>query len=87
MPLGFARAKPLPLVPRPEPRTKPPRPAPETSAPPRLFAPDGALEVGTGVVNLDADFEEGGFSTNDVSVVLAKNHQPYLMEECRTTLT
>ena len=75
MPLGFARANPLPLVPLPGPRTTPPRPAPGPFVPPRLFGPDVALEVGAGVVNLDADFEEEGFSTNDVSVVLAKNRK------------
>ena len=86
-PLGFARAKPLPLIPLPEPRTKLPRPAPAPSVPPRLFAPDGTLGAGAAFVNLDADFEEGGFSTKDVSVVLVENRKLLRMDEWRAALT
>lgn len=53
------------------PRPNPPRPPPRASGFPRLFKPDEGLEVGAGVANLDADFDDGGFSTNDVSVVLS----------------
>ena len=38
--------------------------------PPRLLSPEGGLEVGAGVVNFVVDFEDGGFSMNEVSVVL-----------------
>lgn len=38
--------------------------------PPRLLSPEGGLEVGAGVANFDVDFEDGGLSTNEVSVVL-----------------
>lgn len=69
-PLGFALARPLPLVPLPTPRPKPPRLPPGASVPTRLLRPDGGLEVDAGAVNLDMDFEDGGFSTNEVSVVL-----------------
>jgi hypothetical protein len=55
LPLPVARANPLPRVPRP----------PRTGIP---FRP--IREGGAGVENLDTVFEEGGFSTKDVSVVL-----------------
>lgn len=54
LPLPVARANPLPRVPRP----------PRTGIP---FRP--IREGGAGVENLDTVFEEGGFSTKDVSVV------------------
>lgn len=64
----FARASPLPRVPRVPPRAAPPRP--DGTPPPRLDVPV-VREVGAGVVNLGVGFEEvGGFSTKDVSVVL-----------------
>ena len=74
-PLGFALARPLALVPLPSPRPAPPRPAPAAPTLPRLLSPDGGLEAGAGVANLDVDREDGGFSTNDVSVVLRSHHE------------
>lgn len=38
--------------------------------PPLLFRPDEGLAVDAGVANFEMDFEDGGFSTKDVSVVL-----------------
>ena len=73
---GLALARPLPLVPLPIPRPNPPRAPPVALAPPRLLSPDGSLEVGAGVVNLEVDFEDGGFSTKEVSVVLYLHHEP-----------
>ena len=68
-PLGFALASPLPLAPL-MPLPMPPRLPPRGSIPPRLLSPDGGLDVGAGVANFDVDFEDGGFSMNEVSVVL-----------------
>lgn len=66
MPRGFALASPLPLVPR----------APPLAAPPLAPDPPRPLEAlplddGAGVENLGVAFAVvGGFSTNDMSVVL-----------------
>lgn len=38
--------------------------------PPLLFRPDEGLALDAGVANFEMDFEDGGFSTKDVSVVL-----------------
>lgn len=43
--------------------------------PPRLLRPEDGLLAGAGVVNLDVDFDDGGFSTKDVSVVLLSNYK------------
>ena len=66
-PRGFALANPLPLVPRAASRPVAPLPA----LPPPLVSPELGRAEGAGVANLDVDLEEnGGFSTNEVSVVL-----------------
>jgi hypothetical protein len=60
-----ALARPLARVPRRPPRAAPPLPA----GAPRPAPP--AIRDGAGVENLGVGFEDvGGFSTNDVSVVL-----------------
>lgn len=69
-PLGLALARPLPRIPRPVPRAVTPLAAPRLSDPPRLLSPDAGRLVVAGVTNFDADFDGGGFSTKDVSVVL-----------------
>lgn len=62
-----ALARPLARVPLTPPRAVPPRP--DGPIPPRLALP--ILDAGAGVENFGVGFEEaGGFSTNDVSVVL-----------------
>jgi len=64
----FARASPLPRVPRTPPRAAPPRAA--CPAPPRFDDPANR-EAGAGVENLGVALEDaGGLSTKDVSVVL-----------------
>ena len=66
----FARASPLPRVPRKLPLVAPPRAA--GAAPPRLGAV-ATRDVGAGVENLGVAFEDvGGLSTKDVSVVLER---------------
>ncbi len=61
-----ALARPLPRVPRSPPRAAPP--LPEGAAPPRL---PPILDAGAGVENFEVALEDvGGFSTNEVSVVL-----------------
>lgn len=71
-----ALARPLPRVPRRPPRAAPPLPA--GPAAPRPAPP--IRDAGAGVANFGADFEDvGGFSTNDVSVVLkCISHSPPL---------
>lgn len=65
-----ALARPLPRVPRSPPRAAPP--LPEGAIPPRL---PPVREAGAGVANFGVAFEDvGGFSTNDVSVVLDNQH-------------
>ena len=66
IPRGFALASPLPLVPRTPPLDAPPL-EPDPPRPPEV----PPLEEGTGVENFfGVAFEVGGFSTNEVSVVL-----------------
>jgi len=84
-PRGFALANPLPLVPRAAPRPMPPRPV----VPPPLLIPELGRAGGAGVANLDVDLEEtGGFSTNEVSVVLIPksaqlySHPKACLHEC-----
>ena len=72
VPLGFALASPLPRIPLPTPRPVPPLATPRPSVPPFLLNPDAGLLVGPGVTNFDVDFDDGGFSMKDVSVVLPK---------------
>ena len=75
VPLGFALASPLPRIPLPAPRPDPPLAPPRPSVPPRLLRPDAGLLVGAGVTNFDVSFDDDGFSTKDVSVVLPKTRE------------
>lgn len=77
----------MPHVPRPLPRaiplprTRPPLAVPLPAAPP---AREGAAmrDAGAGVVNLDAGLAVvGGFSTNDVSVVLPMDQYVAIMKQ------
>lgn len=53
----------------------PPLVLPRDSGMPRLVDPVADLDAGAGVANLLADFDEDGFSTKEVSVVLESSHQ------------
>ena len=61
LPLIFARATP-PLAFMP--------PLAGASPPPRLYSPELGRAAGAGVANLFGARDEGGFSTNEVSVVM-----------------
>jgi len=70
-PLGFPLAIPLPLLTLALPRTGPSlAPLAGTSAPPRPLSPELERAAGAGVANLVGTREDGGFSTNEVSVVM-----------------
>jgi hypothetical protein len=84
-PRGLALASPLPRTPLPNPRADPPLAAPRTSVPPRLLRPDGGLAVDAGVANFEMDFEDGGFSTKDVSVVLGKIYKTQALYNSKYT--
>ena len=79
VPLGLPLAIPLPLFPFAPPcATPPPLPPPPplssrnriSPPPPRLLKTELGRGTGAGVANLEGAREDGGFSTNDVSVVM-----------------
>jgi len=53
--------------------------------PPRLIRPDGGLALGAGVANFEMDFEDGGLSTKDVSVVLMKVYKTQALYRSKHT--
>lgn len=53
--------------------------------PPPLFKPEGGLAVGAGVANFEMDFEDGGFSTKDVSVVLLATYKTRTLYKSKYT--